>query len=151
MRETKANSCLQGKLSMKKVDLTGNRYGILTVLGENPVPYVYKTGKKVRRWDCRCDCGKELTMLQNYMIKAKSCGCLRTQQKNMIGLRFGRLTVLKIVKLPRQTRNGQKNGWLCRCDCGNEVITTRKELLSGKKSSCGCLLKEVGSKKNARR
>lgn len=133
---------------MKKIDLTGKRFGKLTVLGENTVPYISPSGKKTRRWDCICDCGEKLTMLQNTLTKATSCGCMRIQpQRDMIGQKFGRLTVIKIVKLPKERKTGQKNGWLCRCDCGNEIITTRKELLSGKKLSCGCFLSEIAHKK----
>lgn len=39
---------------MKKIDLTGNRYGHLTVLKENG-----KRGKNIL-WLCRCDCGNEI-------------------------------------------------------------------------------------------
>ena len=63
----------------------------------------------------------------------------------MTGQRFGRLLVIEPVDLPEKLSNGQRLGWRCRCDCGNEVVKTRKELLSGKVSSCGCLLREQSS------
>ncbi len=37
--------------------------------------------------------------------------------------------------------------WLCKCDCGNQSITTTARLLSEKTKSCGCLQKETTSKK----
>lgn len=42
---------------MKKIDLTGNRYGHLTVLKENG-----KRGKNIL-WLCRCDCGNDIKAL----------------------------------------------------------------------------------------
>ena len=47
--------------------------------------------------------------------------------------RFGRLVVIE----PRQAH--RYTGWLCRCDCGNTIITDGSQLRSGKTSSCGCL------------
>lgn len=39
----------------RRVDLTGGRYGLLTVLGLSEKPA--ETGRKARLWICRCDCG----------------------------------------------------------------------------------------------
>jgi len=47
---------------------------------------------------------------------------------------FGRLTVL---------RNVQRNEWLCRCECGTEVVVKGFKLLSGNNKSCGCLKRSV--------
>ena len=52
---------------------------------------------------------------------------------------YGHLTVLKradnII-----TPNGRSHvAWLCKCDCGNEIITTGKNLRNGMVRSCGCL------------
>jgi hypothetical protein len=35
--------------------------------------------------------------------------------------------------------------WLCRCDCGNEFVTTGMPLRKGLTKSCGCLRKETSS------
>lgn len=139
---------------MRKLDLTGRRFGQLTVLHEDPVPYRSPSGKPTRRWVCRCDCGNVVTVLQNALTASKnptlSCGCLHAKKQraaahDMTGQRFGRLLVIGPVDLPEKLSNGQRLGWRCRCDCGNEVVKTRKELLSGKVSSCGCLLREQSS------
>lgn len=58
---------------MKKIDLTGKRYGHLTVLKENG-----KRGKNIF-WLCRCDCGNEINA-NSYNLKnghTQSCGCIR--------------------------------------------------------------------------
>ena len=53
---------------------------------------------------------------------------------DLIGRRFGRLVVLERMR----NLNG-KTTWLCKCDCGNDVITRGRRLMSGMTQSCGCL------------
>lgn len=68
----------------------------------------------------------------------QSCGCeLSAYQniKNLTGMRFGRLTVLGKSGKRAKDRNPL---WLCRCDCGNEVEVTKRKLVTGNVSSCGC-------------
>lgn len=53
---------------------------------------------------------------------------------DMTGQRFGKLTVIARA-------GSEKNGnalWLCRCDCGEETVTSGHRLRSGDKKSCGC-------------
>lgn len=60
--------------------------------------------------------------------------------KEMMGKRFGRLTVI------RKSKNKTKEGrllWTCQCDCGNIRDFNGKLLRLGKTKSCGCLAKEV--------
>ena len=91
-------------------------------------------------WLCRCDCGNDILLdtrtLQRQTIT--DCGCItkvKPGQKDMTNQRFGRLVCLYPVE------NGSKNRsslWRCRCDCGTECTTTRRQLISGYKKSCGC-------------
>ncbi len=57
---------------------------------------------------------------------------------NLIGQKFGRLTVIK--------RSGtDKFGhilWLCRCECENEKEVISSNLIRGLTKSCGCIQKE---------
>ncbi|PWL41384.1 MAG: hypothetical protein DBY45_10240 [Clostridiales bacterium] len=139
------------------MELTGKRFGRLVVLRLADEPYISpSSGIKIPRWICQCDCGKEVTVTQNLLTATKngtkSCGCGKREAAvanaiNMEGQRFGRLVVIGYAPLPHPLNNGQRNGWLCRCDCGNEKVYLRKELLSGKVLSCGCLLKEIAKKK----
>lgn len=135
-------------------DLTGQRFGRLIVLGLNPEPYISSGGKKTRRWDCRCDCGKELTVLHNALTASKngtkSCGCARAEKSrdraiNLTGRKFGRLTVLHQEELEVPESNGNRLGWRCRCDCGNEIVRSYKHLREIQ--SCGCLLSEIAYSK----
>jgi hypothetical protein len=51
----------------------------------------------------------------------------KTNQEDLTGERFGRLTV--VFKNYR--------AWMCDCDCGYIASFTAKQLLGGKKTSCG--------------
>lgn len=57
------------------------------------------------------------------------------QAKDIVGQRFGKLTVIKRV----ENNNRMRAKFLCRCDCGNEKIILGDSLSSGKTKSCGCL------------
>jgi hypothetical protein len=54
--------------------------------------------------------------------------------KNMIGERFGRLTV---VARSRNKWDGSAT-WVCACDCGAEYTAVGTELRAGRHLSCGC-------------
>lgn len=56
-------------------------------------------------------------------------------KKNLIGQKFGRLTVIEQSK---NDRLGNRQ-WLCKCDCGNTKIIRTHDLKTGKVQSCGCL------------
>ena len=63
----------------KFIDLTGQKFGRLTVIkrGEN---YVSSSGKTVKiQWLCNCDCGTENILVVGSQLKngrTKSCGCI---------------------------------------------------------------------------
>jgi len=58
------------------IDLTGKKFGRLTVIGRNPV-----AGKNPK-WDCICDCGKEKRAQGNNLRTGRttSCGCFRREK-----------------------------------------------------------------------
>ncbi len=126
----------------KPVDLTGLKFGRLTVLHETRV-----NGKK--RWVCACDCGGATTTASEKLVsgRTKSCGCLqreRTSQasrKDYTGVRFGRL-----VATARISDIGARAVYRCACDCGNIVEVAGSNLASGATRSCGCLRKETTAK-----
>ncbi len=57
--------------------------------------------------------------------------------------RFGRLTPLEKVKGSVKV----KTRWICLCDCGNKATVATYQLTSGGTKSCGCLRKEMVSKR----
>lgn len=56
--------------------------------------------------------------------------------KNLIGQKFGKLTV---VGRAENDKNGRAK-WICKCDCGNpdEIIIRSQHLIRGDTTSCGC-------------
>lgn len=58
---------------------------------------------------------------------------------NLIGQRFGRLTVIERDGMDKNRKNVM---WFCACDCGGTTRTTTTHLRSGHAKSCGCFAKE---------
>lgn len=60
--------------------------------------------------------------------------------KDLTGISFGRLTVLSLYEqYPKQR-------WLCRCECGNERVVYRSNLLAKNiMISCGCYIREIST------
>lgn len=57
--------------------------------------------------------------------------------KDEAGKKYGSLLVIRRA----QSRQAHAQ-WLCKCDCGNETITSGRNLRLGLTKSCGCLMKE---------
>lgn len=57
---------------------------------------------------------------------------------NLVGQIFSRLTVIEFVG----TRNNETL-WRCKCECGNETVTSSHSLKRGNTRSCGCLRKDI--------
>lgn len=55
------------------------------------------------------------------------------KELKLIGMRFGKLTAIKVDHKKRQ------NYWKCRCDCGQYTVVGTRDLQSGNTKSCGCL------------
>ena len=128
---------------MRMIDLTGQRFGRLTVIerGENAIT---PNGTVKTMWRCKCDCGNEVVKSsQNLRANGMlSCGCWKrelTSERKLIdltGQRFGRLVVLK--------RDGKDfpTKWICKCDCGKECSVFAENLRRGHTTSCGCFRDE---------
>lgn len=66
---------------------------------------------------------------------------------DITGMKFNRWTVIKEVKNP--INKSKKKYWLCECDCGSIKEVQSYNIRNGFSKSCGCLLKEIVSKKNS--
>lgn len=138
---------------MKRIDLTGQRFGRLTVIRYDHSEH------DGAHWLCKCDCGNE-KVAAGYSLrsgKTKSCGCLNSDasraklekaraaikarpRKDLTGQRFGRLVVLGLADVP------DRKGfifWRVRCDCGTEKVIMQNNFIYGQTRSCGCLANEV--------
>ena len=121
----------------KCIDLTGQRFGKLTVL-ERTENIGTSAG-----WRCRCDCGKE-TVVRTGALRSghtKSCGCLHAgptePREDLTGRRFGDLLVLG----QSDERIRGEFAWRCLCTCGKETVVRGASLRHGETKSCGCLKK----------
>lgn len=69
---------------------------------------------------------------------------------NLTGKRFGRLIVVKKAKNHITPCGTILTQWLCKCDCGNEIIVYTKNLKNGNTKSCGCYHKEIAKQKSTK-
>ena len=131
-------------------DLTGQVFGRLEVIKRD-------TNKKKVYWICKCRCGtiKSIPGAGLRDGTTKSCGCLQKEKvkkmatgrrpstfKDLTGHTFGRWFVLKFDKI-----RISKTFWWCRCVCGVERSVDGKCLSNGGSKSCGCLMRELASKR----
>lgn len=127
------------------MEFIGRKFGHLTVIAfdqEGSSPHK-------QRWICKCDCGKEKSILRNNLTQGnvKSCGCFSTVYKkknppvkipqDMTGVVSGDLTVIEMVAdtHPPKCR--------CICKCGNEAVVDARKIRNHKTSSCGCGLHKL--------
>ena len=131
-------------------DLTGKKFGKLTALKRAPNKL---SGSKPRTmWTCLCDCGNTIDVLSDYLKSSEcpSCGCEARKNKieknriNNIGEKYGRLTIIDII----WEENGSKA--VCKCDCGNNYIGMKADIVSGHTKSCGCLQSNRASESNTK-
>ena len=69
------------------------------------------------------------------------------ERYSLVNQKFGRLTVIKLDHTERR-KNRKENlyFYLCKCDCGNEIIVLKSNLIKGLTKSCGCYQIEVATK-----
>ncbi len=122
-------------MSVKK-DLLGYKYNNLTVTEE-----AGRASNGNVNWLCGCDCGNSRIVPADSLRSGRVKACKECVAKNkktkldnkLLGKRFKNLIVLS-----KSEYVGDQHMWLCRCDCGNEVIVRGGNLTSGTTRSCGC-------------
>lgn len=120
---------------MKKINLTGEVYGRLTVISDDGSRS--NTGRVL--WLCECSCGNRVHV-QSQNLKngrTKSCGCLNEEKKHQ---RFKDLTGTETPNfkiIDRAYSKSQRVWWNCVCKhCGASVILNNN--LIDHQTSCGC-------------
>ncbi|MGA9626051.1 MAG: hypothetical protein WBL65_21505 [Bryobacteraceae bacterium] len=117
----------------KKPGFVGARFGRLVVLGKAGLD---KSQHLIA--ECQCDCGNEVAVRWKSLRcgDTRSCGCLMTDLfvRNLTERRFGKLVVL--ARAGSSAKHRSK--WVCRCDCGSEVVRHASSLVAGQTTSCGC-------------
>ena len=136
----------RAKDTYKHMDLTGKRFGNLTVIGKDPEDYTYKNKKGFKltewKWICQCDCGNTVSIIQHQLLDGSYVTCGNHKMRDIIdlsGRRFGYLTVIN--RAPDPISNPTNDSyWYCQCDCGNEspVVVSGKALKNGSIQTCGC-------------
>lgn len=136
----------------KMIDITGQKYGMLTVLSRAENDRHGKT-----QWLCQCECGSEPKIISGAALRrglTVSCGCNKRKKlkeyndKHTIdetGHIYGYLTVID-----RNTTIKNSDGralWNCKCKCGNDYVVAGKLLREGKVTSCGCRTQSLGEEK----
>ena len=135
----------------KSKDITGQKFGKLTVLGRDANT---GNGKKSRVYVwCECDCEEHniISVLKDNLTsnKIQSCGCLRKEKAkehiikinnsrklDLTGQVFGYLKVLEEDK--EKTKINQHYYWKCKClKCNKNIYSVRTDqLTSGKTTVC---------------
>lgn len=136
---------IQGDNMRAIKDKVGNKYGHLIV------KEFYKRENKRTYWLCQCACGNTKIVLGNHLTNGNtiSCGCLKISPNGFsprrideVGNKYGRLTVIMSVNsFGRGSKKRSK--FLCKCDCGNEVIVQGANLRSGHTKACGEHINEL--------
>lgn len=118
-----------------KLDLTGNKYGRLTVLGD----VGKRTGRGRILWHCLCECGRVTFVRADHLKNGSvvSCGCLNKEKKHE---RFKDLTNTETDNfkvIDRAYSKNQRVYWNCICKhCGNHTELQSNQI--ERYSSCGC-------------
>lgn len=136
---------------MKLIDLTGKEFKNLTVL-YRAEDMISSSGKRLVKWHCRCSCGNEFDVLADNLKKRPNMTCQECankiravkQRKNIIGEKFGRLTIIDILW------DYDRSKAVCKCDCGNDYVGIKSDIMSGHTRSCGCLQSENTSIANTK-
>lgn len=107
--------------------------------------------KESKRLKCICECQrcghiKKIFFEHVRDRKYEYCTeCVRPKrlQKDLVGQKFGKLTVINYFENKKQPNGSSKVQYLCKCDCGNECVVQSNHLVSGHTTSCGCFQKET--------
>ncbi|RFZ78240.1 hypothetical protein DS742_14090 [Lacrimispora amygdalina] len=143
---TQSCGCLHSEVTSEKltIDLVGKRFGKLVVIERD------ETMPKSQGvyWKCQCDCGNEVSII-SYSLKegtTTSCGCYKSKitserfSMDLLGKKFGKLTVLNRDGSFVGENGAKYSQWLCKCECGSTKTIRGHDLVRGSVTSCGCTI-----------
>lgn len=74
----------------KVIDLTGKRFGRLTVI-ERAEDYIQQNGRHRIMWLCKCDCGNYVKVMKNNLYgHTRSCGCLAKETASKVSRKYNK-------------------------------------------------------------
>lgn len=146
-KSTNSCGCKKSELQKKKIthDLTGKTYNYLYVESEAP-DRIGKSGKHIKRWNCRCICGNVIQADGAELKKGtvKSCGCKKFDYINDKFSLTGQ-TINSIYVIERLESAKYKNSrstysrYRCKClECGSIFNVFGSALRRGQ-LTCGCI------------
>lgn len=96
----------------KLIDLTGKRFGRLTVIGKaDDITDI--NGRVFHTWKCKCDCGNIVDSVRTYYLtngQKKSCGCFQNESNSEVHTKHcKRKTRLYGIWQSMKTRCNNKN------------------------------------------
>lgn len=120
---------------MNKIDLTGNVFGRLTVLGDDGT----RNKNSNVLWLCSCECGNTTHVRADHLKngRTKSCGCLNEEKKHERFKDLSNTETDNFKIIDRAYSKNQRVYWNCICKhCGNHVELQSNQI--ERYSSCGC-------------
>lgn len=119
-------------------DFVGKKFGSLVVVGDSPQN---ELGRFCAL--CKCDCGNDAIIPLSDLKsgKRKTCGCAldKYDVSNLVGKRFGKLTILEVLGKNRYNHTQL----LVRCDCDKTKEVGLYGVMDGRTISCGCYGAEI--------
>lgn len=140
---------------MKKLDITGQKFGYWTAL-KRVGSYTVKRGG-YSLWSCQCECG----LIKNVSLSAlkngitTSCGCKRSlNQKQKYsntdpipGEKYNDLIIISRVNNSYSKSGRVNKKFLVQCNCGNRFITMKQTLVKNKTLACSSCARLKAAKK----
>lgn len=145
-----------------------NKYKDGDIIGPYDILLIHRTYKEKNNiWhgNFKCPfCGKTFDARISEVAKGRrvSDGCDKSKdkqkkaasengkrnKKDLVGKKFGLLTVIKDTGKRKKSGNGTSIIWLCQCSCENQTLieVAGRHLVSGDTSSCGCIKQSSGEK-----
>lgn len=132
--EVSKKKSLSAKRGNRFIDLTGEKFGRLTVC-----EIVGKASDDSYIWNVYCDCNPERIFPVNggdlRRKRKTNCGCWHGNRINLMGEIFENLQVIDF----QYDAEIEEFFWICLCNCGESTTAKTQDLTSGSKKSCGCL------------
>lgn len=112
LRERVAKLNYDRNFGRLKVDWTGHKFGRLTVLRYLPDFVIDKSGRRVPKWECICECGNTTYLATPYIKRERilSCGCLLSESSRNKMLGFEKPLNVRI-KIAETLRNKNLMPW----------------------------------------
>lgn len=114
-----------------KTELTvGHTYNKWTILGFDRVDE-----KRRCRYNCRCQCGRESSVIASAVAAGRSKSCPRCRAEDLTGRTYGLWTVVARSDAVSEA-TGSKTLWECECECGDRHQVERCNLVTGNSEGC---------------